>query len=176
MLTYDNCYVIIQMWKYYVIKQFIFQGGLFMWNKSRSIFLSSLLVKTMFVLLIISAFLIPTVVKWYSKTNSEENMFMPLLITLFFSLIPAFILIVSLNNLIKNIYDEKIFEVVNVTYLRIISWCCFFVTIIYGVFGFFKPLAFIICFASAFFGLIIRVIKNVFDKAIEIREENDYTI
>ena len=31
-------------------------------------------------------------------------------------------------------------------------------------------------FAALFIGLILRVIKNVFDKAIEIREENDLTV
>ena len=30
--------------------------------------------------------------------------------------------------------------------------------------------------AAAFFGLIIRVLKNVFAQAVEIREENDGTI
>ena len=34
----------------------------------------------------------------------------------------------------------------------------------------------VIAAAAAFFGLIIRVLKNVFCKAVELREENDGTI
>ena len=30
--------------------------------------------------------------------------------------------------------------------------------------------------ACAFMGLILRVVKNVFEQAVRIREENDFTI
>ena len=35
---------------------------------------------------------------------------------------------------------------------------------------------FVVVIAAAFFGLILRVIKNVFEQAIVIKEENDFTI
>ena len=64
----------------------------------------------------------------------------------------------------------------NVTILRILSYCCIFVGIEYVVFGHKYISMLFFAFAALFIGLILRVIKNVFDKAIELREENDYTI
>ena len=147
-----------------------------MWTKSKSVLLSSILVKIVFVLLIGSAFFLPQLVKWYDAVSLRESVFIPLTITLYATLIPALIAIISLNKLIGNIDKETIFIDQNVKMLRIISWCCFAVSLIYGIFGFFILLSFIICFAAAFFGLILRVIKNVFEQAIEIREENEFTI
>lgn len=33
-----------------------------------------------------------------------------------------------------------------------------------------------LCFAAAFVGLLLRVLKNVFQQAVLIREENEFTI
>ena len=41
---------------------------------------------------------------------------------------------------------------------------------------FWRFVAFLIAFMAAFAGLIIRVIKNLLEAAVELREENDYTI
>ena len=43
-------------------------------------------------------------------------------------------------------------------------------------FGFRMFYFFIIAAAAAFFGLILRVLKIVFEEAVIIREENDFTI
>ena len=34
----------------------------------------------------------------------------------------------------------------------------------------------IVALAAAFFGIILRVVKNVFEQAVALQEENDYTI
>lgn len=147
-----------------------------MWTKSKSVMLSSILVKIVFICLAVGAFFIPEFVEWYSCFSLRPKVLIPLCVTLYATLIPAFIAIISLNNLIRNINKETIFIAENVKLLRILSWCCFAASLIYGILGFFILLSFIICFAAAFFGLILRVIKNVFEQAIEIREENDFTI
>ena len=60
--------------------------------------------------------------------------------------------------------------------LRIISWCCFGIAALFFVLTFFRMLALIITFAAALFGMIMRVLKNVFELAVELRQENDFTI
>ena len=81
-----------------------------------------------------------------------------------------------LNRLISNIRSSKIFVNENTTILRILSWCCYVVGIAVTVYSVWEYYYIVIGAAAAFFGLIIRVLKNVFAQAVEIREENDGTI
>lgn len=81
-----------------------------------------------------------------------------------------------LNKLIKNIGSEKVFIDENVKLLKILSYCCFAIAVVTLIFARFRILVFVITFAAAFIGLILRVIKNCFTEAIRLREENDFTI
>ena len=76
----------------------------------------------------------------------------------------------------KNIKNDIVFKPENCQHLRYISWCCILVAIPFGIFGFWRSLGFLVAFAAGFFGLILRVLKNVFVRAVELQEENDYTI
>ncbi|WP_077609251.1 DUF2975 domain-containing protein [Clostridium sp. Marseille-P2415] len=150
-----------------------------MWTKCKSLKLSVVLVKMVFFTLILSVFLIPAGVKWFDLVSSRSDLFIPICISLYIALIPAFIIIAALDRLLSNIRKEQIFIDQNVTILRVISWCCFAVSIdfiIFMVFGFRFPVYFFLSFAAAFFGLILRVLKNVFEQAVALQIENDFTI
>jgi hypothetical protein len=41
---------------------------------------------------------------------------------------------------------------------------------------FWRFMAFFVAFIMAFAGLLVRVMKNMLEAAIELREENDFTI
>ena len=84
---------------------------------------------------------------------------------------------VCLILLLKNIRLGAIFTKGSVTLLRIISWAAIFA----GVAAF--PLTFLfyrgalfITFAALFLGFVLRVVKQVIEKAAELKEENDATI
>ncbi len=82
----------------------------------------------------------------------------------------------SLLKLLFNIKNEKIFITQNVKYLRTVSWCCFAIAIITFIGGFFyMPFMFVFA-AGGFTGMLLRVLKNVMQSAVELREENDLTI
>ncbi len=147
-----------------------------MWTKCKSLRLSVILVKIVFLLLVISIFMIPFMVKWYDYISARPDISVPLSVTLYLALIPAFVVIAVLDRLLSNIRNGQVFVNQNVTILRIISWCSFAVSVIFFIFGFWRELSFLIAFAAAFFGLILRVLKNVFEQAVAIREENDFTI
>lgn len=147
-----------------------------MWTKSKSVKLSSILIKILMIILLVAAFLIPRVARIYDEISNKESIFIPLTVILYLTLIPAFIAVFSLDKLISNINKDNVFVEQNVKLLRIISWCCFFASFLFLALGFYRLFSFLICFAAAFFAIILRVIKNVFEKAITIREENDYTI
>jgi hypothetical protein len=89
----------------------------------------------------------------------------------------AMIALFSLDGLLRNIRKESIFIRINVKYLRLISWCCFAIAVI--MICSWPHIHLVLIFvsaAAAFFGLLVRVIKNVIDAACEIKDENDYTI
>lgn len=88
----------------------------------------------------------------------------------------AFTALFFLNRLLKNVKSEQLFIDENVKIIRILSWCCYLVGIVMAVYSIWAYPFIIIAAAAAFFGLIIRVLKNVFAKAVEMREENDGTI
>jgi len=78
--------------------------------------------------------------------------------------------------LLFNIKKDKIFISENVKYLRVISWCCFAVALITFVAGIFYIPFLLVAAAAAFVGLMLRIVKNVMQNAVEINEENELTI
>ena len=148
-----------------------------MWNRCKSLLLTKLLTVLITGLLIAAAFFLPSAVQnYFLFTGKEAEFYIPLLTLLYVSLVPAGTLLVCLYLLLQNLGTGSVFIHVNVLYLRIISWCCFAVAGLFGVFGFFYLFSIFITGAAGFFGLILRVIKNVFEHAIELKSENDLTI
>lgn len=88
----------------------------------------------------------------------------------------AAVILSSLLSLLHNIKSGDIFTLKNVRYLRTVSLCCFAISVITLVGGFFYMPFLVVAFAGAFVGLMLRVLKNVMQTASEMREENDLTI
>ena len=130
-----------------------------MWNKDRSLSLSIILVRILFVFIIVLCFCVPVMVHWYDTTFTERMG-----------------LLIHLGRLLLNLRNDKVFTAENCHHLRVISWCCLLAAIPFFVLGFWRSLSFVVAMAAGFFGLILRVLKNVFDKAVELQEESDYTI
>jgi len=102
---------------------------------------------------------------------------LPLTITYLCFCFPAFGALWTLDGLLRAVRREEVFTNSNVRYLRIISWCCFAAGAILLVGCFFVSFDLIIlAVLAAFFGIIIRVVKNLFAAAVALKDENDYTI
>ena len=82
----------------------------------------------------------------------------------------------SLIKLSFNIKDNKTFIKKNVTYLRVVSWCCIAVSVITFIGGLFYIPFFFIFVAAGFVGMLLRVLKNVMQSAVELKEDNELTI
>ena len=150
-----------------------------MWNKDKSIVLSQILIKICYAGVVACSVAAPAIVKLYDyKVNvlSGKSVYTPLLITLYACVPFAVAALVCLDILLWNIQKNRAFIQQNVMLLRAISYCCFCVAAIFIYFSILKPFAFAIVFAALFFGLILRVVKNCFQQAVAIREENDFTI
>ena len=153
-----------------------------MWNKDRSLALSIILVRALFVFVIMLALCVPVMVHWYDITYTERigllegSVFWPLSICLYAAAACAETCLWFLGKLLLNIREDKVFIPENCTLLRRISWCCLLASIPFFVFGFWRFLAFVVALAAFFFGIILRVVKNCFEKAVLLQEENDFTI
>lgn len=148
-----------------------------MTKEKRSIAITSALIKVAIVLCAAALFLMPYAAKMYDQISFQrDNVTVPLLITFYVCAAFGFVILFVLNKLIKNIGSEKVFIDENVKLLKILSYCCFAIAVVTLIFARFRILVFVITFAAAFIGLILRVIKNCFTEAIRLREENDFTI
>ena len=148
-----------------------------MWNPSKSVTVSSVCTKIVIAAVICAAFTAPFLVTSYvTYTLKDPYVINPLLVTIYACTVPGLIALFSLDRLLANIKKKDVFIAKNVKHLRMISWCSFAVSFILFVSGFYYILFLLIAIAAAFFGLILRVVKNVIEQAVVIKNENDFTI
>ena len=149
------------------------------WTPNRSVFLSKICV-----LLFVAAYAAvvlacPVAVKEYETLRTAQlsevhERFM--MITIYLCAAPVGVILWKLWRLLGNIARERIFVRENIVCLRLISWMCFGVAALTLVSAWYYVMWIVIACCMAFMGLLIRVIKNVFERAKEIKEENDFTI
>jgi len=155
-----------------------------MWNRKRSVTLSIIVCFIFVAILTAVVFSGPWLVEmWFSLYRGWKLGLtaMKTIITIFCACfypcsVFAYITLYSLIRLLFNIKREEIFITKNVRYLRRITWCCFAVALITFVGGIFYLSFIFIAIAAAFVGLMLRIIKNVMQNAVEISEENKLTI
>lgn len=149
-----------------------------MWNDKKSIGLSKVCVLLFLCVLVVTAVSAPWLTRWflgYSRAGLEgtESFF---LVTIYLGAIPAAYLLYSLLRLLRRIEADQVFIIENVEGLRRISWTCFAGAIVGIVSAFYYFPWIFVAVAAAFMGLIVRVVKNVFAKAVELQNEVDYTV
>ena len=174
----------------------------FNWSKMHSLKLSRAMMVCMFMLLIAALFMIPFMARWYALISMGEGVFdninapmldvynttrtagaiksvdvtIPVTIMLYICDVLGIIAMLSLNTLLNNIIKENVFVEQNTQCIRAISWCCYFVGLTLLFFGLWRFSIMFMSFFAFFMGMIMRVLKNVFEKAVELQSENDFTI
>jgi Flp pilus assembly protein TadB len=78
--------------------------------------------------------------------------------------------------LLSNMDKEQIFTAENIRHLRAVSWCCAGAAVICAVSALYYPPFIIAAAAAAFMMLIVRIVKNVFQTASDMKSELDLTI
>ncbi len=154
-----------------------------MWNKNNSVILSIIICFIISAVITVGLFLGPWAVEtWFTTYRGWNGSFQIYdAVTLFkFAFYPsavfAYITLYSLIKLLFNIKNGQIFTDNNVKYLRRISWSCIAVCIITLISGVFYIPYLFVSVAAGFVGLMLRVVKNAFQCAVALREENDLTI
>ena len=78
--------------------------------------------------------------------------------------------------LLLRVRKGLVFTPQTVALIRGVSWCCLGLCIPFGVLGIYFQLAWIVCLMAVFLGICLRVCKNAFEEATEIKQENDLTV
>ena len=146
------------------------------WTPEHSLRVSRLLTAVVLALAVAALFCIPIITEWYDAVSEQAPIHILLNVVLYVSDMLGILAVWELLRMLTNIQKEQTFVAQNVTCLRVISWCCFGVALVWIPLTYFRLLGFFVAFVAAFAGLILRVMKNLFAAAVTLREENDYTI
>ena len=149
------------------------------WNQDRSLALSRFCVISFGILLaavdIAGLYLIDIFLKVMEPLANDIPQ-SGLVLTLYSSSLFAALLLVVLWRLLSNIRAGEVFTEDNVRNLRLASWSTFAIACIYLLSMFyFLPFG-VISLAAAFVALVIRIVKNIFAQAIEMKSELDLTV
>lgn len=149
-----------------------------MYDKYKSSVVSIIATFLFAVLVITACCLLPLFVKMYlgDAYQTAAGIKIALYICLYISGAASLFISYLLLRVLFNIRKNVVFDRANVKYTRYISWCCFVVCAAFFVLGFFITFSFVMSFAAAFIGLIVRVVKNLLNEAVDIKEENDLTV
>ena len=162
-----------------------------MWTKSKSATLSLICTRVLIGIIIVIAISLPFLLSgstaggFYGADSDSGILYRgmsaetvhAIYICGYVCLAVAMVAMFALDMLLRNIRKDLVFSRVNIKCLRIISWCCFAVAIVMLCgWPFISYVLIFVAAAAAFFGLLMRVVKNVIDTACEIKDENDFTI
>ena len=78
--------------------------------------------------------------------------------------------------LLIRVRKGQVFTDSTVSLIRGVSWCCLGLCIPFGLLGIYFQLAWIVCLLAVFLGICLRVCKNAFEEATQIKQENDLTV
>ncbi len=150
-----------------------------MWNSIKSVKLSMVFTKVVMILVLAFAVALPIIKKMTAINKTfilneyEITYVLPIIYACCFMALAALIL---LDQLLFNIKTGTIFSEKNVKILRRISWLCLIAALVLISGTFFSMAFLLMAVMSGFIGLVLRVVKNVFQAAVELKTENDYTI
>ncbi len=147
------------------------------WLKSKSLLFSQIFVVLFALLLAVLDLGGFQIVRWFSGLrNLTELQTDAFLAALYLCSLFGWILLWAMWRLLRCLRSGRVFTEENVGLLHQVSWCCAAAAVI-CVAGSFFYLPFLIAAAAAgFMALIVRIVRNVFQKALEMKNELDLMI
>ena len=128
-----------------------------------------------FVILLLPA--LPFLLRWYCNLRTlPKDTFYVLLVGFYCCSVFILSALAAMESLLRNILDTQIFVVTNIRYLHRIKRCCGMISLICFPISFIYLPLWLIVIIMAFLYLVVRVLVQVMDAAVTIREENDLTI
>ena len=148
------------------------------WSKDKSVLLSKICVLLFAALLLVCDIGGPKIIGWWVdfRNMQNPNAAAEFLVSLYTLSAAGWLCLYSLWKLLSNISAQNIFTEVNISLMRTVSWLCAAAALICFASGFYYPPFFIAAAAAAFMMLIVRVVKNCFRQALDMKSELDLTI
>ena len=147
------------------------------WNKDKSIKLSLICVYVFAALLLVLDVMAPFWASWVSREYvyvRHSGVYM--LFAVYTGSAAAWICLWYLRKLLLNIQKGNVFVQENVQSMRRISWCCGAAAVISFLSSMCYLPVIVITVSAAFMMLIVRIVKNAFQQAIDMKSELDLTI
>ena len=151
-------------------------------STKNSVKLSLVLSLLFFGVILAGAFILPGFVNGAMKFPSEQMQNANpldkwLIISLgYMVLIIAAFVNAMLFKLLLRVKNNLVFTEESISLTRIISWCVILLGLVFLALGWYFLVSYFAAFACIFLGICIRVVKNVIERATEIKTENDFTI
>ena len=146
-------------------------------SHEKSAFISLICTWIVIFLALAVAVFLPKLVETYTTQGVfKTNDYIQIVVWMYLLYIPAAIVLFSLIRLLGNIRKEEIFVKKNIPLFRALSWGCFLGALLLLGLAQYNDFFTLNAVVVAFIGLILRVVKNVFEEAIILKTENDYTI
>ena len=147
-------------------------------KKDSGILFSRVLVWVFGVLILILDWAVWPISRWVTRfiVDMQFRDTVLLIICLYVCNLPGFMLLWCMDKLLRNLRQGKVFDSDNVGLLKNISICCFVISIISLSLCTRIYFLGIVALMTAFMGLIVRIVKNVFSSAIAMRSELDLTV
>jgi hypothetical protein len=152
-----------------------------MWDSKKSVILSLICTRAVILFAIVIAAILPFLVQqgYFSTSvifHLRDEVVIRLMPIYYAVCAPGLILLFHANALLTRLKGGQVFTGANVRSLRVMSWCGYAAGIVFAA-GSRGSIAFIfIALAAGFAGLILRVLKNVLEAGVDLKDENDYTI
>ncbi len=148
------------------------------WNGKASIGFSKICVVLFAAVAMVILLSAPWLTDWFvhfsrARILQAQGFFMA---TIYTAAVFIFPILWKMWQLLEEIGKDNVFIPQNVQRLRTISWCCFAVAVICLVSTAYYLPYFMLAAMAAFMALIVRVVKNIMQQAVELKNENDYTI
>ena len=147
------------------------------WSKNSSIELSRACVILFMVLLAALDIACYWAVGWFVRLRLMDRDYIFFMMTTIY-LCSGFgwVLLVRLWQLLQNIRAQLVFDARNVRLLRQVSWCCVGAGAVCLVSCLYYLPFIAVAIAAGFMALIVRIVKNIFQQAIDMKSELDLTI
>lgn len=147
------------------------------WSKNSSVRLSQICVAVFALLLLALDVGCYRFVGWFIGLRAmswQSGVLM--MVTIYVCSVFGWLVLARLWQLLHNIRAARVFELQNVRILRTVSWCCVAVGCVCILSAlYYLPFA-LVGAAALFMALIVRIVKNVFQQAIDMKDDLDLTI
>lgn len=90
--------------------------------------------------------------------------------------VPGWLTLFSLWQILDRIWKGQVFVEENIRDMRRTSWCCILVAVLCMISAVAAPTLAVIAIMAGFVGLVVRIVKNVFQQAMSMKDELDFTV